>query len=61
MSKRPDFPGDAPRLSINIFTTHTPVEAGHDRFGKDLMAYGMRKLVSELKISMDELMALGRD
>jgi starch phosphorylase len=43
-----------------IFTTHTPVEAGHDRFGRDLMAYGMRKLVSELKISLDELMALGR-
>jgi len=43
-----------------IFTTHTPVEAGHDRFGKDLMAYGMRKLISELKISLDELMALGR-
>ena len=43
-----------------IFTTHTPVDAGHDRFGKDLMAYGMRKLVSELKISLDDLMALGR-
>jgi starch phosphorylase len=43
-----------------IFTTHTPVEAGHDRFGRDLMAYGMRKLISELRISLDDLMALGR-
>ncbi len=43
-----------------IFTTHTPVEAGHDRFGQDLMAYGMRKLMADLKISLDQLMALGR-
>jgi len=43
-----------------IFTTHTPVEAGHDRFGRDLMSYGMRKLVADLKISLDDLMALGR-
>ena len=26
-----------------IFTTHTPVEAGHDRFSPDLMDYAMHR------------------
>jgi starch phosphorylase len=43
-----------------IFTTHTPVEAGHDRFSRDLVGYAMRKLAERLKISLDTLMGLGR-
>ena len=43
-----------------IFTTHTPVEAGHDRFNRDLMGYALNKLQTLLKISSEELMALGR-
>jgi len=43
-----------------IFTTHTPVEAGHDRFNSDLIVYALRKLMGQLKISLDNLMALGR-
>jgi starch phosphorylase len=43
-----------------IFTTHTPVEAGHDRFGSDLVGYAMRKLMGQLKLSLKDLMALGR-
>ncbi|MGA2174498.1 MAG: alpha-glucan family phosphorylase [Verrucomicrobiota bacterium] len=43
-----------------IFTTHTPVEAGHDRFSRDLMGYAMRNLMGQLKISLDTLMGLGR-
>jgi glycogen phosphorylase len=43
-----------------IFTTHTPVEAGHDRFTPELMRYGLPKMVSRLKISFSELMSLGR-
>jgi glycogen phosphorylase len=43
-----------------IFTTHTPVEAGHDRFNSDLVVYALRKLMGQLKISLDSLMALGR-
>ena len=43
-----------------IFTTHTPVEAGHDRFSRDLMGYALPKLQSQLKLSVDELMGLGR-
>ena len=43
-----------------IFTTHTPVEAGHDRFSADLMGYALNKIQNQLKLSFDELMALGR-
>jgi glycogen phosphorylase len=43
-----------------IFTTHTPVEAGHDRFNRDLMGYVMRKLMGELKMPLEMLMGLGR-
>jgi starch phosphorylase len=43
-----------------IFTTHTPVEAGHDRFGRDLVSYTMMKIMGQLKLSLDEMMALGR-
>jgi starch phosphorylase len=43
-----------------IFTTHTPVEAGHDRFSAELMDYALHKYASQLKISFKELMALGR-
>ncbi|MGP8200594.1 MAG: alpha-glucan family phosphorylase [Limisphaerales bacterium] len=43
-----------------IFTTHTPVEAGHDRFNSDLIVYGLRKMMDQLKLSLDGLMALGR-
>ena len=43
-----------------IFTTHTPVEAGHDRFKPDMMHYALHKMVSRMKLSFDDLMALGR-
>ena len=43
-----------------IFTTHTPVEAGHDRFNRELTGYAMRKMASQLSLSLDGLMGLGR-
>ncbi len=43
-----------------IFTTHTPVEAGHDRFTPDLMHYALHKLATRLKVPLPELLALGR-
>lgn len=43
-----------------LFTTHTPVEAGHDRFNSELMAYAGHKFSDQLKISHDQLMGLGR-
>ena len=43
-----------------LFTTHTPVEAGHDRFTSDLMRHVAHKFCDHLKLTHDELMALGR-
>ena len=43
-----------------IFTTHTPVEAGHDRFTPELMRYALPKLVARIKIPFSEMMGLGR-
>lgn len=43
-----------------IFTTHTPVDAGHDRFGPDLVKYVMQRLHPQITASFSDLMALGR-
>ncbi|PYM14967.1 MAG: DUF3417 domain-containing protein [Verrucomicrobia bacterium] len=43
-----------------LFTTHTPVEAGHDRFSRDLVDYTLNRFQSQLKLPLDDLMALGR-
>lgn len=43
-----------------IFTTHTPVEAGHDRFSRDLIGYALTKLQQQLHVSLDELMSYGQ-
>ena len=43
-----------------IFTTHTPVEAGHDRFPPDLMNYVGMKFHQNLRLTPAELMDLGR-
>jgi starch phosphorylase len=45
----------------NLFTTHTPVEAGFDRFAPSLIKRYLGKYCDEkLKISLDDLLALGR-
>lgn len=43
-----------------IFTTHTPVEAGHDRFSSDLMHYVMARYATHLDVDFEDLMNLGR-
>jgi starch phosphorylase len=43
-----------------IFTTHTPVEAGHDRFSPDLMEYAMNRFRGKIGIPFPEVMKLGR-
>ena len=43
-----------------LFTTHTPVPAGHDEFDEDLMRKYIGHYPDRMKISWDELMALGR-
>ncbi len=44
-----------------VFTTHTPVPAGHDRFPVPLMEYYFRNYVTQqLKLSWNDFLALGR-
>jgi starch phosphorylase len=43
-----------------LFTTHTPVPAGIDRYTPDLMARYFGSYVQQLGCSFDDLMALGR-
>ena len=43
-----------------IFTTHTPVAAGHDYFPPDLMHGYFADYAAKLGLSFDEFMALGR-
>ena len=43
-----------------VFTTHTPVIAGHDYFSSDLINEHLGPLRDQLGLSQDQLMALGR-
>jgi glycogen phosphorylase len=43
-----------------VFTTHTPVPAGHDRFDAGLIEEHLGPLRDELRISHEQLMGLGR-
>ncbi len=43
-----------------VFTTHTPVAAGHDYFGPDLMRHYFTEYTQSLGLPMPEFLALGR-
>ncbi len=43
-----------------VFTTHTPVEAGHDRFEPDLVEEHLHSLRESLGLSREDFLALGR-
>lgn len=43
-----------------VFTTHTPVPAGHDRFSPEMMEEHLGPLRDRLHLSHERLMALGR-
>jgi starch phosphorylase len=56
------FDAAVPRVSREvIFTTHTPVPAGHDRFDPDLIEEHLGPLRDELNLSPESLMGLGRE
>jgi glycogen phosphorylase len=44
----------------SIFTTHTPVAAGNDEFHPDLIRKYFQEYTSEIGISIDDFLALGR-
>jgi starch phosphorylase len=57
-----DFDCAVPRVSREVvFTTHTPVPAGHDRFDAALIEEHLGPLRDALGISYDWLMSLGRE
>jgi starch phosphorylase len=43
-----------------VFTTHTPVEAGHDRFTADLVGEHLGPLGEQVGLSLERLLGLGR-
>jgi glycogen phosphorylase len=43
-----------------VFTTHTPVPAGHDRFPRELMAHCLGDTADALGLDFTEFLALGR-
>jgi len=45
--------------SSTVFTTHTPVAAGHDIFDHDMMSHYLGSFTNELGISMQKLLTLG--
>jgi starch phosphorylase len=44
----------------NLFTTHTAVEAGFDRFSSDLIKRYLGRYIQKLGISLSDFLALGR-
>ena len=45
----------------NVFTTHTPVPAGNDRFPPDMVAEYFREYAESLSIPVDAFLGLGRE
>jgi len=43
-----------------VFTTHTPVPAGHDRFDRSLMEGNLSSFAATMGMSVDEMMRYGR-
>jgi starch phosphorylase len=57
-----DFEEAARRVSREVvFTTHTPVPAGHDRFHSELIEEHLGPLREGLHLSQDRLMSFGRE
>ena len=54
--------GEAVRnvAQMTVFTTHTPVAAGHDRFPAPMVEEHLGKIRESLHLSYDDFMGLGR-
>ena len=56
-----DFAGALEAAAANtVFTTHTPVPAGHDHFAENMVWDYFQHMCHELKIGKEEFLALGR-
>jgi glycogen phosphorylase len=47
--------------STNVFTTHTPVPAGNERFSTTLMEKYFKKIAAYIGISWDDFLSFGRE
>jgi starch phosphorylase len=55
-----DFASALECVAVNtVFTTHTPVPAGHDYFSESMMQAYFENYYSEIKLNRDEFLALG--
>ncbi|NPA35716.1 MAG: alpha-glucan family phosphorylase [Chlorobi bacterium] len=45
----------------SLFTTHTPVPAGHDKFDEDMLRIYLRHVPEKLNISWEQFMDMGRE
>ncbi len=48
-------------IASSVFTTHTPVPAGNDRFPPEMIYEYFENYVKELGISINDMLALGRE
>lgn len=44
----------------SVFTTHTPVPAGHDRFGRELIDEHLGPIADQLNLGLEGFMGMGR-
>ncbi len=57
-----DFAGARELVTgANVFTTHTPVPAGHDVFAPDLVERYFKPFAGDLSLAIDDLLDLGRE
>lgn len=57
-----DFAGALEAVAVNtVFTTHTPVPAGHDHFDYDMIMEYLGHLLPQLGIDQEQFFNLGRD
>ena len=55
-----DFASALEAVAANtVFTTHTPVPAGHDHFSQEMMEEYFRDFMHELKVGKEQLIGLG--
>lgn len=47
--------------AANVFTTHTPVPAGIDRFPPEMVQHYFKAYQAQLRLDTDDLLALGRE
>ncbi|MFO7188759.1 MAG: alpha-glucan family phosphorylase [Pseudomonadota bacterium] len=56
-----DFATALEAVAVNtVFTTHTPVAAGHDHFAEEMIAQYFQHYCEELGLAPEQLLALGR-